>query len=44
MFEAQHNTIDTVLLQDTQHCCDENDLASIIGLNSMVYNVIFFAR
>ena len=42
--EAQHNTIDTVLLQDMQHCCDENHLASIIGLNSMVYNVIFFAR
>lgn len=44
MYEAQHNTIDTVLLQDMQHCCDENHLASIIGLNSMVYNVIFFAR
>lgn len=46
MFEAQqqHNTIDTVLLQGMQHCCDENNLASIIGLNSMVYNVIFFAR
>ena len=44
IFEAQHNTIDTVLLQDMQHCCDENHLASIIGLNSMVYNVIFFAR
>ena len=36
--EAQHNTIDTVLLQDMQHCCDENHLASIIGLNSMFYN------
>lgn len=44
MYEAQHNTIDTVLLQDMQHCCDENHLASVIGLNSMVYNVIFFAR
>ena len=44
MFEAQHNTIDTVLLQDMQHCCDDNHLASIIGLNSMVYNVISFAR
>lgn len=46
MFEAQqqHNTIDTVLLQDMQHCCDENHLASVIGLNSMVYNVISFAR
>lgn len=40
----KHNTIDTVLLQDMQHCCDENHLASIIGLNSMVYNVITFAR
>ena len=27
-----------------QHCCDENHLASTIGLNSMVYNVISFAR
>ena len=27
MYEAQHNTIDTVLLQDMQHCCDENHLA-----------------
>ena len=44
MYEAQHNTIDTVLLQDMQHCCDENHLASIIGLNSKVYNVISFAR
>ena len=46
MFEAQqqHNTIDAVLLQDMQHSCDENNLASIIGLNSMVYNVISFAR
>lgn len=44
MYEAQHNTIDTVLLQDMQHCCDENHLASVIGLNSMVYNVISFAR
>ena len=44
MYEAQHNSIDTVLLQDMQHCCDENHLASIIGLNSMVYNVISSAR
>lgn len=44
MYEAQHNTIDAVLLKDMQHCCDENNLASIIGLNSMVYNVISFAR
>lgn len=44
MYEAQHNTIDTVLLQDMQHCCDENHLASVIGLNSMVYNVISFTR
>ena len=44
MYEAQHNTIDTVLLQDMQHCCDENHLASIIGLNAMVYNVISSAR
>lgn len=44
MYEAQHNTIDTVLLQDMQHCCDEKHLASTIGLNSMVYNVISFAR
>ena len=44
MYEAQHNIIDTVLLQDMQHCCDENHLASVIGLNSMVYNVISFAR
>ena len=44
MYEAQHNTIDTVLLQDMQHCSDENHLASVIGLNSMVYNVISFAR
>lgn len=44
IFEAQHNTIDAVLLQDMQHSCDENNLASIIGLNSMVYNVISFAR
>lgn len=32
------------MLQDMQHCCDENNLASVIGLNSMVYNVIPFAR
>lgn len=44
IFEAQHNTIDTVLLQDMQHFCDENNLASVIGLNSMFYNVISFAR
>lgn len=44
MYEAQNNTIDTVLLQDMQHCCDENHLASVIDLNSMVYNVITFAR
>lgn len=44
MYKAQHNTIDTVLLQDMQHCCDENNLASAIGLNSIVYNVISFAR
>lgn len=44
MYEAQHNNIDAVLLQDMQHCCDENHLASTIGLNSLVYNVISFAR
>lgn len=44
MYEALHNIIDTVMLQDMQHCCDENHLASIIGLNSMFYNVIPFAR
>lgn len=44
MYEAQHNNIDAVLLQDMQHCCDENNLVSIIGLNSMVYNVISFTR
>ena len=44
MHEAPHNIIDKVMLQDMQHCCDENHLASIIGLNSMVYNVISFAR
>lgn len=44
MYEAQHNNIDAVLLQDMQHCCDENHLACVIGLNSMVYNVISFAR
>lgn len=44
MYEAPHNIIDKVMLQDMQHCCDENHLASIIGLNSMVYNVISFAR
>ncbi|MDD6756059.1 MAG: hypothetical protein PUD95_08420 [Succinatimonas sp.] len=44
MYEAHHNTTDTVLLQDMQHCCDENHLASVINLNSMFYNVISFAR
>lgn len=44
MYEAQHNTIDTVMLHDMQHSCDENHLASVIGLNSKVYNVITFAR
>lgn len=44
MYEAHHNTTDTVLLQDMHHCCDENHLASVIGLNSLVYNDISFAR
>lgn len=44
LYESHHNTIDTVLLQDQQHCCDENHLASIIGLNSMAYNILSFAR
>lgn len=32
------------MLQDSQHCCDENHLAAITGLNSMVYNIVSFAR
>lgn len=44
LYESHHNTIDTVLLQDLQHCCDEKHLASIIGLNSMAYNILSFAR
>ena len=43
LYESHHNTIDTVLLQE-QHYCDENHLASIIGLNSMAYNILSFAR
>lgn len=44
LFETQHNILDTVLLQDNQHCCDDNHLASIVGLNSMVLNVTTFSR
>jgi hypothetical protein len=44
LFETQHNILDTVLLQDNQHCCDDNHLASIVGLNSMVLNVATFSR
>ena len=33
-----------VLLQDNQHCCDDNHLASLVGLNSMVMNVTTFCR
>lgn len=32
------------MLLDSQHCCDENHLAAITGLNSMVYNIVIFAR
>lgn len=44
LLETQHNILDTVLLQDNQHCCDDNHLASIVGLNSMVLNVATFSR
>lgn len=44
LYETQHNTLDTVFLQDYQSCCDDNHLSSIIGLNSIVYNVTTFAR
>ena len=44
LFETQHNILDTVLLQDNQHCCDDNHLASLVGLNSMVMNVTTFCR
>uniref|UniRef100_UPI00402B04EF hypothetical protein n=1 Tax=Succinivibrio sp. TaxID=2053619 RepID=UPI00402B04EF len=43
LYESQHNTLDTVMFQDNQHCCDENHLAAITGLNSMVYNIVSFA-
>lgn len=42
LYESQHNTLDTVMFQDNQHCCDENHLAAITGLNSMVYNIVSF--
>ena len=32
------------MLQDSQHCCDENHLTAITGLNSMGYNIVSFAR
>src|SRR5574344_912414 len=44
LLETQHNILDTVLLQDNQHCCDDNHLASVVGLNSMVLNVTTFSR
>lgn len=44
LYESHHNTIDTALLQDQQHCCDENHLASIIGLKYMAYNILSFTR
>lgn len=44
LYESHHNTIDTVLLQDQHHGCDENHLASTIGLNSIAYNILSFAR
>ncbi len=43
-YEQQHNTLDVVMLQDSQAVCDENHLAAIIGLNKCIYNVVTFAR
>ncbi|MGN1357572.1 MAG: hypothetical protein ACI4VX_07850 [Succinivibrionaceae bacterium] len=44
LYETHHYIPDTVLLQDSQHCCNENHLAAIIGLNNMTFNVLTFAR
>ena len=44
MYETQHYILDTAFLQDQQQVCDDNHLASIIGLNSMTLNVLTYAR
>ena len=44
LYEAHHNTIDEVLLQDRWALCDENRLATVIGLNKCVYNILTFSR
>ena len=43
-YEAHHNTIDEVLLQDRRALCDDNHLSTVIGLNKCAYNVLSFAR
>ncbi len=44
LYETQHYILDTALLQGKQQECDDNHLASIIGLNSMAFNVLTSAR
>ena len=44
LYETQHYILDTAFLQDQQQVCDDNHLASIIGLNSMTLNVLTYAR
>lgn len=44
LYEAHHNTIDEVLLQDRRALCDENHLSTVIGLNKCAYNILTFAR
>lgn len=43
-YEAHHNTLDEVMLQDRRAMCDENHLSTIIGLNKAVYNILSYAR
>ena len=43
-YEAHHNTLDEVMLQDRRAMCDENHLSTVIGLNKAVYNILTYAR
>ena len=44
LYEVRRNTIGEVLLQDRRALCDENHLATVIGLNKCVYNILAFSR
>lgn len=43
-YEAHHNTLDVVMLQDYRALCDQNHLAYTVGFNKIIYNVMNYAR